>query len=175
MQCWFMVVRFTAETAPAVLVVLILLADSAPRPAQAQVVAPESEGSDVARLEQRLAANPEDLPAGLQLMAYHQRADRAGRGEDRAKRIQHTLWLIQHHPDSELLHSPVSRFSPGELTPADYRRTATLWNTASRAKPGDSAVQWNAASFFQDLEPELYMHYLEARDGRIFAPLQTRE
>jgi hypothetical protein len=181
-------VRFTV-VAPAVLEALILLAGSAPRPAQAQLIAPESprparvtpappmfspwyaeslrdilklEESDVARLEQRLAANPEDFPTRLKLMAYHQRADRAGRKEDRAQRVQHALWLIEHHSDSEVLHSPVSRFSRGELTPADYRRAVDLWDAAAKAKPGDAAVQWNAASFFQDLDPERYMHYLEA-------------
>lgn len=157
-------VRFTVVAAPAVLEALILLAGSAPRPAQAQLVAPESsrpardppppmfspwyaeslgdilklEESDVARLQQRLAANPEDFPTRLKLMAYHQRADRAGRKEDRAQRVQHALWLIEHHPDSELLHSPVSRFSPGELTPADYRRAVALWDAAAKAKSGDA-------------------------------------
>jgi hypothetical protein len=120
------------------------------------------EESDVARLEQKLAANPDDFPARLKLMAYHQRADRAGRREDRAKRLQHALWLIEHRPDSELLHSPVSRFSPDEFTPADYRLIAARWDAAAKAKPGDAAVQWNAASFFQDLDPGLHMHYLEA-------------
>jgi hypothetical protein len=120
------------------------------------------EESDVARLEQRLAANPEDFATRLKLMAYHQRADRAGRQEDRAQRAQLALWLMEHHPDSEILHSPVSRFSPGELTPADYRRAVALWDAAAKAKPGDAAVRWNAASFFQDLDSELYLHYLEA-------------
>lgn len=122
----------------------------------------ELEESDVARLEQRLAAHPEDFPTRLKLMAYHQRADRAGRKEDRAQRAQHALWLIEHHPDSELLHSPVSRFSPGELAPADYRCAVALWDAAATAKPRDAAVNWNAASFFQELDPALYMHYLEA-------------
>jgi hypothetical protein len=185
----FVGVRFTVAAASAVFEALILLAGSAPRPAQAQFVAPESsrpvqvtpsppmfspwyveslgdilklEESDVARLQQRLAGNPEDFPTRLKLMAYHQRADRAGRKEDRAQRVQHALWLIEHHPDSELLHSPVSRFSPGELTPSDYRRAVALWNGAAKAKSGDAAVQWNAASFFQDLDPEHYMRYLEA-------------
>jgi hypothetical protein len=182
-------VRFTVVAAPAVVGALILLAGSPPRPAQAQLVAAESsrparvtlpppmfspwyaeslgdilklEESDVAQLQQKLAANPEDFPTRLKLMAYHQRADRAGRNEDRAQRVQHALWLIEHHPDSELLHSPVSRFSPGELTPADYRRAIALWDAAAKAKSGDAAVQWNAASFFQDLDPERYMRYLEA-------------
>jgi hypothetical protein len=95
-------------------------------------------------------------------MAYHQRGDRAGRPEDRAKRIRHTLWLIEHHPDSELLHSPVSSFSQAELTPADYRRATALWEAAAKAKPGDAALQWNAASFFQSLDPGLHLHFLEA-------------
>ena len=120
------------------------------------------EERDVARLEQRLAANPEDYETRLKLMAYHQRADRAGRRDDRAQRAQLVLWLIEHHPDSEILHSPVSRFSPGELTPADYRRAVALWETAAQAKAADAAVRWNAASFFQALDSELYLRYLEA-------------
>jgi len=120
------------------------------------------EESDVARLEQQLAANPDDFPARLKLMAYHQRADRAGRPEDRAKRARHALWLIEHHPDSELLHSPVSQFAPGELSPADYQRAVALWDAAAKARPGDAAVQWNAASFFRGLDSGLHTHYLEA-------------
>ena len=120
------------------------------------------EEPDVARLERQLAANPENFPTRLKLMACHRRADRSGRQEDRAKRLNHTLWLIEHHADSELLHSPVSWLSQSELTPADYRRAITLWEAAARAKPGDAAVQWNAASFFQDLDPELHLRYLEA-------------
>jgi hypothetical protein len=56
----------------------------------------------------------------------------------------------------------VSGFSPGELAPADYRRAVALWDAAARVKPGDAAVQWNAASFFQALNPGLHLHYLEA-------------
>lgn len=122
----------------------------------------ELEETDVARLEQQLAGNPNDFAARLKLMAYHQRADRAGRQEDRTKRVQHALWLIERHPDSELLHSPVSRFSKGELTAAAYRRAAALWDAAAKAKPDDAAVQWNAASFFEGLDPALHLRYLEA-------------
>ena len=182
-------VRFAVLAALAALVALILLTGSLPRPAQAQLVAPESsrparvpspppmfspwygeslrdilklEESDVARLEKKLAANLDDFPTRLKLMAYYQRADRSSHQEDRSKRIRHVLWLIEHHPDSELLHSYVSRFSKGELAPTDYRRSIALWDTAAKAKPGDAAVLWNAASFFQDLDPELHMQYLEA-------------
>jgi hypothetical protein len=120
------------------------------------------EDSDVARLEQKLAGSPEDLSTRATLMAYYQRADRAGRSEDRAKRARLALWLIQHHPDSDLLHRPASYFSPGELTAADYRRTVDLWDSAARAKPRDARIQWNAASFFRSLDQSLYLRYLEA-------------
>jgi hypothetical protein len=182
-------VRIAASGALPAVMVLVLVTVSAPRPAQAQLVAPgsfpptsvsppprlfspwyveslrdilELGESDVARLEQQLVANPDDFSARLKLMAYYQRADRSGRQEDRAKRVQHALWLIEHHPNSELLHSPVSRFSQGELTPAEYQRAVTLWDTEAKAQPADAAVQWNAASFFQPLDPGLHMHYLEA-------------
>lgn len=120
------------------------------------------EASDVARIEQQLDANAEDFPARLKLMAYHQRADRVNHPEDRSKRIQHVLWLIEHHPDSEILHSHVSRFPPGELPEADYRRMIALWNSATQTRPADAGVQWNAATFFEGINPDLYIRYLEA-------------
>ncbi len=120
------------------------------------------EEADAARLERRLVANPDDLPARLKLMAYHQRADRAGRPEDRAERVRHALWLIEHHPESEILHSFAARFTPGEMTLADERRAAVLWGAAAQAKPHDAAIQWNAATFFEALDPALHLRYLEA-------------
>lgn len=120
------------------------------------------EESDVDRLERQLAANPDDSSVRLKLMAYHQRADRADRPEDQRKRLQYALWLIEHHPDSEILHSPVSRFSSSELSADDYRRAVDLWSTAAKRAPGDAAVLWNAASFFNGLDRDRYVHYLEA-------------
>ena len=115
--------------------------------------------ADAARLEQQLAANADDSPTRLKLMAYYQRADRAAHLEDRAKRVQHALWLIEHHPVSELLHSPVSHFSEGGLSPAEYRKAVALWDGAAKTT---AAVQWNAASFFQGLDAGLHLKYLEA-------------
>ncbi len=117
---------------------------------------------DAARLERKLAANPEDLQARLNLMVYYQRADRAANADDRAKRVRSTLWLIEHHPDSEILHASESHFAKGELSPADYKRAAALWDAASKTNSHDAALQWNAASFFRDLDIALYVRYLEA-------------
>lgn len=120
------------------------------------------EAADVARLEQQLAANPHDFPARLQVMAYYQRADQSGSEESRARRVRHALWLIEHHPDSELLHSPVSHFSQGELRSEEYRRAVALWDRAAKSRPADPAIQWNAASFFAGLDPARHLQYLEA-------------
>src|SRR5579863_1192880 len=114
------------------------------------------EDSEVPPLERKLAANPQDFPTRLKLMAYELRADRVNHPEDRARRVQHVLWLIQHHPESELLHSYVSRVSKRDLGEGAYQRIVALWDAASKSKPRDAAVLWNAASFFQELDPELY-------------------
>jgi hypothetical protein len=120
------------------------------------------EFADVDRLQQQLARNPNDFPSRLKLMAYHLRADRAGLPEDRAKRLGHVLWLIEHHPNSELLHSYVSRLAPNELSAADYQRVVSLWDAAAARHPSEAAVQWNAASFFEGIDPARHMRYLES-------------
>jgi tetratricopeptide (TPR) repeat protein len=120
------------------------------------------EDPEAARLERKLASNPDDFSARLKLMAYEARADRATHPEERAKRFHHALWLIEHHPESELLHSYVSLFSRGELAAADFQRAVALWEAAAKAWPREAAVQWNAASFFQGLDAEFHLRYLEA-------------
>ena len=122
----------------------------------------ELEEADAARLEQRLASNPSDYAARLQLMAYYKRGDHAVREEARAKRVQHALWLIEHHPDSEILHSYVALFPEQEIRPEELRRAAALWEAATRSRPADATIQWNAASFFAGLDPGLHLRYLEA-------------
>jgi hypothetical protein len=119
------------------------------------------EEGDVDRLERQLATNPDDLAARLKLMAYHVRADRAGLREDRRKRLQYAIWLIEHRPDSEILHSSVSRFSKGELSSDDYRRAVDLWNLAVKNVPDNAAILWNAASFFKGLDLDRHVYYLE--------------
>jgi hypothetical protein len=184
-----MSVRSYVLAALTAVAVLILAASSPPPSARAQLSAPgaalpaavpspprmfsssyreslrdilDLEEADVTRLENQLAANPKDFPARLKLMAYHRRVDRSGRAEDRAKLVQHALWLIEHHPESELLRSPVARFLPGELSPLEYQRAIALWDAAAKAHPAAPDVQWNAASFLAELDPGLHMHYLEA-------------
>ena len=120
------------------------------------------EEADVKSFERHLTTNPENSRARFKLMAYHRRADRLHRPEDRWKRVQHLLWLIEHHPDSYFLDSAFSRFSPGEVPAAEYRRVVALWSSAVQARPTNAAVRWNAATFFKGLDADLHLHYLEA-------------
>ncbi len=115
------------------------------------------EASDVARLEARLAADPEDLEARVQLIGYHGRTDRAGLAEDRAERVRLVLWMIEHHPELA-----VAQLGPGELTGDEYGRAAALWDAAVRARPGDAVVARNAAGFFAGRDAERHLRYLEA-------------
>ncbi|MBC7926239.1 MAG: hypothetical protein H7039_11335 [Bryobacteraceae bacterium] len=121
----------------------------------------ELEEADVVQLERKLAAAPDDFPSRLKVMAYYQRADRARFAGDRLRRVNHTFWLVTHHPESELLHSYVSRFAQGELVSAEYQRAVVLWEKAAGARSGNASVQWNAATFFESLDEGLHLHYLE--------------
>ncbi len=120
------------------------------------------EPEDVDRLEHQLVANPDDQVARLQVMAYYSRADRAGEPADRARRADHFFWLLAHHPESEILHSPYAAFPPGLLTPRQLDRASALWTAAVKQHPGNKTITWNAASFYQSLDPERYLTYLEA-------------
>ncbi len=95
-------------------------------------------------------------------MAFWRRADQAGQPDHEVKRWRQALWLIEHQPDSEILHSNLAQFSPNQHTTAEVRRAAELWEAAVRAKAGDAVRLWNAAWFFQELEPGLHLSYLEA-------------
>ncbi len=112
------------------------------------------EPADVVRLEAQLKSNPEDLSARRALIQYHQRADRVN--FDRAEVTRHTLWVIEHHPDSDILR--FVHFAPGQLSSADYQRAVTLWTSA----PKSAEAQSNAAQFFNGLDENLHLRYLEA-------------
>jgi hypothetical protein len=120
------------------------------------------DATGAAQLERTLAANPEDFSTRLKLMAYHHRADRALLSEDRAKLGQHILWLIERHPDHELLHSFVERMEQAQWPPAQYRRAVQLWDEITTARPREGKIQWNAANFFSGFDQPRYLRALEA-------------
>lgn len=120
------------------------------------------EEADRRRFEAQLKRAPEDAVTRLKLMAYLNRADRAAFPADRAQRLQLAQWLIERHPESEILRSPVAAFSPVDVSRTELRRAIALWEAAAKAHPSDGLLLWNAASFFQSLDAGLHFNYLEA-------------
>ena len=126
------------------------------------------EPADVAALHRRLEANPEDYAARLKLMAYCLRADRASLEASRKQRADLALWLVEHHPDSEILGSPYAAFGANELPAESANRANQLWSAAIQQNPQDAKVFWNAANFYRARDREKYAGYLEKASA--FAP-----
>ena len=104
----------------------------------------ELTGSDVVPLEAKLAQDPEDAATRETLLAYY-----AGRGrslpEFPAAYRSHVLWLIAHHPDSDLLGG----FYIGALLdPAGYLEAQKLWLPLIDKPDAPAAVLDNAAGHF---------------------------
>lgn len=120
------------------------------------------EEADRRRFEAQLKRAPEDADTQLKLMAYLNRADRAAFPADTAQRLELSQWLIERHPESEILRSPVAVFSPADVSRTELRRAIALWEAAARAHPSDGLLLWNAARFFQSLDAARHLDYLEA-------------
>jgi beta-lactamase regulating signal transducer with metallopeptidase domain len=93
--------------------------------------------------ERALAANPDDQVTRAQLIMYymfHQRQDRA---------FSLTIWLIDHHPDSEflILGTPLSRDQLDELN--------SHWAAQLAVHPDDARVLVNAAAESADLQEHM--------------------
>jgi hypothetical protein len=102
------------------------------------------------QLENRLATNPEDIKARALLGAYYYR------NAKRDQRLNNALWLIEHHPDSELLRSSAFSIS-AEESPlndmASYERAKALWLALPNDGQQNPQVLWNASSFIGQFDP----------------------
>ena len=94
----------------------------------------------VAGLEQELAANPEDETTRVKLLryyAFHPPYDR---------RVPLILWLIDHHPESELHRDPTARILPQLDGQIVYQDARYRWLTQVSLHPDDARVSGNAAT-----------------------------
>jgi beta-lactamase regulating signal transducer with metallopeptidase domain len=119
------------------------------------------EGPDVEALENRLARNPEDFEARLKLLAYHKRADRETLPESRQKRWELVFWLVDHHPESEILGSPYGLLSPADLTADQLAQMNRVWSLAVTSSQSDARVFWHAAAFYRESDRASYVPALE--------------
>jgi TonB family protein len=108
---------------------------------------------EVAALEQELAANPEDEATRRKLLQYYlfkawpcAVCSDGDRKEASGRRISLILWLIDHHPDSELFQDPAADILRGIDSPNAYEDARNRWRTQVNMHPDDAEVLLNAAS-----------------------------
>ncbi len=96
----------------------------------------------VQALENEVAQNPEDLHARERLIMHY-----LVTGEN-VPRAKHVLWMIEHHPESDVHQFPALFGDPGPLQDVQsYELAAVLWQAASRST--DPRVNVNAAKFLE--------------------------
>jgi beta-lactamase regulating signal transducer with metallopeptidase domain len=101
-----------------------------------------------AELDAAVRRNPEDLEATRKLLIFYAESGQKvlGWNETMAARRPHMLWLIEHHPESELA---VYRSLRPQTDPQGYAEAKKLWLGHVAAPNASVAVLSNAARFFQ--------------------------
>jgi TonB family protein len=106
--------------------------------------------SEARQFEARLDRKPEDIKTRALLAAHYYRQAM------RKERLQHVFWLIEHHPESELLRSSAFIIS-AEDSPindmASYERAKVLWLATAQKAQQNPQVLWNASSFISQFDP----------------------
>ena len=105
-------------------------------------------------LEAALAGNPDDLATRAKLLGFYFRGAVRLYGPETtiAARRRHILWLIEHHPESEVSQLSEATIDAAGHALADkdgYQEAAKLWTQQAQRSGNDAAVLGNAARFFQ--------------------------
>jgi beta-lactamase regulating signal transducer with metallopeptidase domain len=111
---------------------------------------------DANRLELELKKDPENVSARVTLLFFYARPIQRTPG-DAAKtmsvRRSHILWLIEHHPESQLLDSPITRIARGtskqNADAEGYEQAKQRWLAQTQRPDATTAVLSNAALFFE--------------------------
>ncbi len=113
-------------------------------PAKSQPAAPDPE-----QLERRLRQYPDDLDARDQLtMFYFWQSSPSAR----LAHARHVLWVIRHHPDSDLAGHPQMSFVDGTKHSV-VTRAGQLWREQISAHPRNAKIIGNAARWFLKQDP----------------------
>jgi TonB family protein len=115
-------------------------------------MSPEEVGS----LEDRVVTDPEDLEARGRLLEHYWQAGDAGEWG------RHELWLVEHHPVSELHRAPAG------LSAALIEKLSVAWRKAVESAEAPGAALRNAALFFAGVDGQTSLELLTR--ARIAAP-----
>lgn len=124
----------------------------------------EITAEDVKSLEESLLSNPDSLFVRSKLIHYYFEAGLSSESPElEAKREQHILWLIEHHPESALAGSgdaQIDIFAPRGSKEA-FQRAKASWMQQIERHPDDLQVLHNAAQFFCFSDSKAAMEVLQ--------------
>jgi len=110
---------------------------------------------EMANLESHVLQNPEDVDARIQLLQFYSDTapppayDNPAR---RSVRLQHILYLVEHHPEAAASASKVAyvyRAKGPYANAGDHDAARGQWLAAVQEHPNDSAVTMNAVKFLE--------------------------
>jgi hypothetical protein len=134
---------------------------------QAQAVASAKQdqvtAKDAKALEEGLNTNPDNLAAREQLIRYYfEEALTSRMPELEEKREKHVLWLIEHHPESELAGEPEAEIMPTASGSIEaYQRGRQLWLQEVDKHPDNQRILCNAAQFVVLFDRKMGQELLE--------------
>ena len=111
---------------------------------------PSPSPQDVADLESHVLQNPDDIDARTQLLQLYLATAPLPSYDDparRAIRLQHILYLVEHHPEAPVCASKeayVYRTKGPYASAADHDAVRAQWLAAVQAHPSNNAVTLNA-------------------------------
>src|SRR5262245_59654065 len=115
--------------------------------------------TEVEALEATLTGNPDDLATRTKLLGFYFRGaiNLYGREATIAARRRHVLWLIEHHPRSEVVGLSEATIDPAGHSLADkdgYEQAAELWTLKAQLAGSKNEVLGNAARFYRLYDKE---------------------
>lgn len=99
------------------------------------------------QFEQAVANNPQDLEARGALIAYYYANAKA------EELTPHVIWVIEHHPDSDLASLPLVNQPYFAAKDLHVERKKTLWLQQAAVYNNNPRVLANAAAFVARLDP----------------------
>ena len=102
-------------------------------------------------MEQGLQKNPADLKSREVLITYYTLK------VDRAKRLEHSLWLAKNHPEAvgECPSAKIAEADSPLDSLASFEEARTIWLHHAESRTTEPRVLMNAASFILQFDPNL--------------------
>ncbi len=115
---------------------------------------------EAANLESHVLQNPEDMDARAELLQIYLDTAPASHNDDpgrRSVRLQHILYLVEHHPEAAASASKVAyvyRDKGPYANVSDHEAVRDQWLAAVQGHPKNTAVIMNAAKFLETEDPD---------------------